>query len=184
MEKLSLRSSILLALLALGAMVVAFGCSQGGGDGQTPSAPEDTNVVERGTTVEDTVYGNQITTVEQTNASAGEDDIREEPSPDAQQNGQTVTVRVAGTEGLSFEGKVGGVQELKQVQGTTPEEYELPVKSDSGVVTASIRKRTRDEGSIKVEVVREGQVVVSNESSGGTGVVNVVWSSNRGARGE
>lgn len=90
-----------------------------------------------------------------------------------QQNLQPVTVRVTGTEGLSFTGMVGSSQGLEQVEGNVPNKYE--VSFGGTAVTAAIRKRERGQGALKVEILRDGRVVASEESSSATGVVNVVW---------
>lgn len=92
-----------------------------------------------------------------------------------QQRGEqrTVTVRITGTEGLSFSGRVGSAQDLRRVQGTVPEEYEIPF--GGAAVTATLRKQQPGGGTLGAEVVRGGEVVASRETSTRTGVVNVVW---------
>lgn len=90
-----------------------------------------------------------------------------------QQNLQPVTVRVTGTEGLAFTGMVGSSQGLKQVEGNVPNKYE--VSFGGTAVTAAIRKKEQGRGTLKVEIVRDGRVVASEESSAATGVVNLVW---------
>ena len=82
-------------------------------------------------------------------------------------------MRITGTEGLSFAGRVGTAQDRRRVQGSVPEEYEIPF--EGAAVTAAIRKREPGSGTLGVEVVRDGRVVASRETSTSTGVVNVVW---------
>ena len=90
---------------------------------------------------------------------------------------QTVTVRITGTEGLSFAGRVGSAQNLRRVEGSVPQEYELPFRG--AAVNASIRKQQPGEGTLGVEVVRSGEVVASRETSSTPGVLNVVWTPQR-----
>ncbi len=90
---------------------------------------------------------------------------------------QTIMVRIAGTEGVSFTGRIGSAQDLRRVQGSVPKEYELPFRG--AAVTAAIRKQQPGQGTLGVEVVRDGEVVASQETSTTTGVVNVVWTPQR-----
>lgn len=92
-----------------------------------------------------------------------------------QQQGQqqTVTVRITGTEGLAFSGRVGSAQELKRVEGSVPKEYELPFRG--GAATAAVRKQEPGRGTLRVEVVRGGEVIASQETSSAPGILNIVW---------
>lgn len=82
-------------------------------------------------------------------------------------------MRITGTEGLSFSGRVGSAQELKRVQGSVPKEYELLFRG--AAITAAIRKQEPGQGTLGVEVIRDGEVVTSKETSTAPGVLNVVW---------
>ncbi len=42
-------------------------------------------------------------------------------------------------------------------------------------MTAAVRKQEPQEGTLGVEVVRDGRVVATGESSTATGMVSVVW---------
>ena len=181
----------------LGLMMI-LGCEQSGSGGngsqpatlqhgttETAKTPGETTTssVGRATTKERTARngkGSQVDRQEATQSPAqpekqGNDGARGDRQE--RKKHPSATVRVAGTEGLSFVGNVGSGQELRQVKGTTPEEYELPLKPGAEIVTASIRKQQPQDGDIKVEVLREGQVVTSEESSGSVGMVNVIWTS-------
>jgi len=87
-------------------------------------------------------------------------------------------VSITGTQGLSFTGRVGSAQEMKRVEGSVPKKYEIP--SEGAAVTVTIRKDEPGEGTLGVEVVRDGQVFVSRETSSVPGVINVIWTSGQG----
>jgi len=84
-------------------------------------------------------------------------------------------VRVTGTEGISFSGRVGSSREMRRVEGSVPEEYELP--SRDAVANAALRKQEPGGGTLGVEVVLDGEVVASKETSTAPGVLNLVWTS-------
>lgn len=100
---------------------------------------------------------------------------RQERDQQGQQGQQTVTVRVTGTEGISFSGRVGSSREMRRVEGSVPEEYELP--SRGAVANAALRKQEPGGGTLGVEVVLDGEVVASKETSTAPGVLNLVWTS-------
>ena len=110
---------------------------------------------------------------------------REEQQAQGQQQGrqgqqghqETIIVRVTGTEGLSFSDRVGSTQDLQRVEGSVPEEYEIP--SRGAAVTATIRKQQPGQGTLGVEVVRDGRVVADRETSAAPGILNVVWTPQR-----
>ncbi len=127
-----------------------------------------------GSTAPRTQNGDQgDTTTREQGQTQRREDAREERSPDQQDEQQTVTVRITGTEGLAFAGRVNTAQDRRRVQGSVPEEYEVPF--EGAAVTAAVRKREPGAGILGVEVVRDGRVVASRETSASTGVVNVVW---------
>lgn len=176
-------------LLALSVLVtvMAVGCGQNGDGGDTQPSDAQTAVTEAGMTAEETTAGEESTT--QKKQDGGQDEAtrdqgqaqqrqgaREEGSSDRQQGEQqTIMVRVTGTEGLSFAGRVGTAQDRRRAQGRVPEEFEVPF--EGAAVTAVVRKQEPGGGTLGVEVVREGRVVASRETSTSTGVVNVVWTS-------
>lgn len=175
-----LAGSVLIAMLTVG-------CTQnGGGDGQPSGgqtavteggdmpAQEETTVGKGGTaqrTQGDS--GQEETTQDQRQTQQRESAREERPSDQQQDNQQIVTVRITGTEGLSFVGRVGTAQDQRRIQGSVPEEYEIPF--EGAAVTAALRKQEPQEGALGVEVVHDGEVVASRESSTSTGVVTVVW---------
>ena len=80
---------------------------------------------------------------------------------------------MTGTEGLSFSGRIGSAREMRRIEGSVPEEYELP--SGGAVVTAALRKREPGEGKLGVEVLLDGEEVAGRETSSAPGVLNLVW---------
>lgn len=161
--------------LAFGVLMamITIGCAQDGGSAQT-------TVTEEGLTAEETTP-DEGSTAQRTQGSGQEETTQEEQPSDQQGEQQTITVRITGTEGLSFVGRVGSyagsegtAQDLQRIQGSVPEEYEIPFK---GTVTASVRKQEPGEGTLGAEVVRNGRVVASEQTSTTTGVLNVGWTS-------
>ena len=94
-----------------------------------------------------------------------------------QQPQQTITVRITGTEGIPFSGRISSAQDVQRVEGSVPKNYEIAF--EDAAVTAAIRKQEPKQGTLKAEVVRGGEVVASRESSSATGVLNVVWTPKR-----
>lgn len=176
-------------LLALGTLVamILVGCAQNeNGNGQPPNeqtAVTETDMTEQETTADVGDLGNTTqrtqdgdrgdTTTQEQGQTQQQESAREERPSDQQGEQQTITVRITGSEGLAFAGRVGTAQDRQRVQGSVPEEYKIPFEGDA--VTAAVRKQEPQEGTLGVEVVREGQVVASTETSSATGVVNVVW---------
>lgn len=160
-------------LLAFGVLiaVVTAGCAQNGGGEDQPSDGQ-TAVTER---TQGSSGQEEETTQDQRQPQQRESTREGRPSSEQQSDQQTITVRITGTQGLTFAGRVGTAQDLRRVQGSVPEEYEIPF--EGAAVAASVRKQEPQEGTLGVEVVRDGEVVASRESSTLTGVVNVIWTS-------
>lgn len=186
------RSRELSILLFVLGLMTVLGCEQSGSGESTQSSTLQRGTTETARTSEDTTTSSvdRSTTKEQTahSSEAPQGSPRENTQsqspvqPEKQVNQDqrkrpSATVRVVGAEGLSFVGNIGSGRELSQVKGTTPEEYELPLKPGAEVITASIRKQEPQDGAIKVEVLREGRMVASKESSGPAGMLNIVWTS-------
>lgn len=138
-KQLNPRVPRLLVFGVLAAMM-SLGCAQspeeGGGDqtseGQTATTQGDTTAQ---ATIQATTQ--EATTSSQENASQQNNSQREggvrqtestmqqQQNQQDQQSRQTITVRVTGTEGLPFSGRVGSVQGMRRVEGSVPEEYEI-----------------------------------------------------------
>lgn len=166
--------ALLVALVVV--VAAAAGCGAGGGGDQAPSAGN-------GSTAEQT---SAATHKEKAPATQQKQETREttrEKQTSAQPNKETVTVRVKGEEGTAFSGSLGGAEGVRRVEGSVPESYEVPFGSGSsraGAVSASVRKEEQGGGALKVELVRDGEVVKSKESSGSSGFVNVVFAPRQG----
>ncbi len=132
-------------------------------------AEQQDNAAQQGNDAQDQGGGGQVEIT--MNAPPGQQN--QQPQRQEQQPQQTVTVRITGTEGLAFTGRVGSTQELKRVQGSVPKEYELPFRG--AAATAAVRKQEPGQGTLGVEVVWGGEVVASKETSSTPGILNVVW---------
>ena len=103
------------------------------------------------------------------------------PKPPAEEGGErdNVTVRLSGTPGTVFAGSYGNLDESTYEEGVLEEplEFEVDVR-DNGfdVVSASFVKPQPDEGSIKVEVLVDGEVVTESTTDIQYGALNVTWS--------
>lgn len=173
-------------LLTLGALVAIMlvGCAQNRGGEDQPS-DEQTALTETGVTTQQETTAEEGSTAQRTQERGQEEatqdqgqaqqreSVREEQPSDQQGERQTITVRITGTEGLAFAGRVSTAQDRRRVQGSVPEEYE--VLFEGAAVTAAFRKREPGGGTLGVEVIRDGRVVASRDTSTATGVVNVVW---------
>jgi hypothetical protein len=62
-----------------------------------------------------------------------------------------VTVRVHGTEGLRFEGTIGGLWNSRPVEGIIPAEFTIPGVGSNGIVTVVIQKRS-ESGTLEVSM--------------------------------
>lgn len=186
MKKALWKTSGVWHLLVLGVLMamITVGCAQNDG-GDQPSGGQTAVTEPSMTTAQETTAGEGSTTQrtrdgDQGNATTQEqgqtqqrESVREERPSDQQGEQQTITVRITGTEGLAFAGRVSSAQDRRRVQGSVPEEYEVPF--EGAAVTAAVRKQEPSAGTLGVEVVRDGRVVASRETSTSTGVVNVVW---------
>ncbi len=93
-----------------------------------------------------------------------------------------VVVRVSGTEGTSYQGTYGTPEEVQTVEGTIgagPTDYEVNVEGvEESALTAVFRKpRIDDEGTLRVQILDNGQVVAEGETIEEFGEVNINWPS-------
>lgn len=91
-----------------------------------------------------------------------------------------VTVRVSGTPGMIFAGTYGNTDKTQKADGILegePFEYEVEIR-DSGfdTVTATFVKALPDTGNLKVEILVDGEVVTTEESTSQYGALSVTWS--------
>lgn len=198
--------SLYLVTLAAILLVTVFGCSQSteeSGGGQTSGEQTAQTTPRAGTTDQETPTETTATggttqqpsqeQRQQARQQSRQDERQSQQADQQRQQGQqgqqrqqqnqqqsqrqTITVRVTGTEGLAFTGRVGSAQELRRVEGDVPEEYELPFAG--AAVTATLRKQEPSQGTLGVEVIRDGEVVANRNTSSPTGILNVVWTPQR-----
>lgn len=103
------------------------------------------------------------------------------PVPKDESGTAKALVRVTGTEGLKFTGNVGTLGGTRSVEGEIPQEYEVQVRTgemDFDSITAFFSKDFLDEteGTLRVEIVYEGQVVKQSETRAQAGSVTLNWS--------
>ncbi len=101
---------------------------------------------------------------------------------DAPARGTTgsLVLRISGTSGVEFSGDYTtpqGSQNLSGTLGTTPTDYELGGEGIAGlnVVTANVQKQGMG-GTLRVEILENGQVVQSAETNATTNAVSVTYS--------
>ena len=96
---------------------------------------------------------------------------------------ENVVVRVSGTPGTAYSGSYGTFQGAQAVDDTLriePADYEIE-GSVSDILAAVFRKtQPNDEGTLKVEILVDGEVVAEDETSEEVGVINVAWSPQTG----
>ena len=93
----------------------------------------------------------------------------------------SVVLRISGTPGVQFSGTYTtpeGSQDISCTLGTTPTDYELAGAGVGGmsVLTANVQKQGTY-GTLKVEILKDGQVVQSAETSATNNTVSVTYSS-------
>ena len=96
---------------------------------------------------------------------------------------ENVTLRVSGTPGTAYSGSYGSFQSAQSVNdtlGAEPVDYEIG-GSISDILAVVFRKtQPDDEGTLRVEILVDGEVVAEDETSEELGVVNVTWSAQTG----
>src|SRR5829696_329411 len=91
-------------------------------------------------------------------------------------------VRVSGTPGIDYSGSYGATQGQRTVDGilaAAPTEYDVEAKTgrfEFDAISAVFQKRSPGAGSLLVEIIHEGEVVASQETSAEFGVASVTWS--------
>lgn len=83
------------------------------------------------------------------------------------------TIEVSGTAGLEFSGSYGAVTSdgqstSKSVDGVVPAEYSV-----SGTIISCVFQKQVEAGTLKVEILKSGQVVAESDTSADYGVVSV-----------
>ena len=96
---------------------------------------------------------------------------------------ENVAVRVSGTPGTAYSGSYGSFQSAQSVNdtlGVEPVVYGIE-GSVSDILAVVFRKaQPTDEGTLRVEILVDGEVAAEDETSEEMGVVNVTWSPQTG----
>ena len=92
----------------------------------------------------------------------------------------SLVLRISGTPGVQFSGNYTtpqGSQNISGTLGTTPTDYELGGEGVAGlnVVTANVQKQETT-GTLKVEIIENGQVVQSGETNATNNTVSLTYS--------
>ena len=89
------------------------------------------------------------------------------------------TIKVSGTTGLEFSGSYlvttsNGQPISESVAGTVPAEYSVfgTNRITVSMVSVELQKQT-EEGTLKVEILKDNEVIASSETSAAYGVVSV-----------
>ena len=93
----------------------------------------------------------------------------------------SVVLRISGTSGVQFSGNYTtpqGSQDISGTLGTTPTDYKVGGEGVAGmsVVTVNVQKQG-SYGILKVEILKDGQVVQSAETNATNNAVSVTYSS-------
>jgi hypothetical protein len=93
----------------------------------------------------------------------------------------SVVLRISGTPGVQFSGNYTtpqGSQDISGTLGAAPTEYKLGGADVAGmsILTANVQKQGTY-GTLKVEILKDGQVVQSAETNATNNAVSVTYSS-------
>jgi len=96
---------------------------------------------------------------------------------------ENVVVRVSGTPGTAYSGSYGTFQSAQAVDDTLevePVDYEIEGRVSDILAVVFRKTQPADEGTLKVEILVDGEVVAEDETSEGIDVINVTWSPQTG----
>jgi hypothetical protein len=119
-----------------------------------------------------------VLTVNSLGASLGGGFAEDTPSGGAT---NSVVLRISGTQGVQFSGNYTtpqGSQDISGTLGADPTDYDLGGQDVAGmsVLTADVQKQGTY-GTLKVEILKDGQVVQSAETNATNNAVSVTYSS-------
>jgi hypothetical protein len=89
---------------------------------------------------------------------------------------QTITIRVSGTPGMSFSGNYGTLDSSRSVDGTTPDSFEVEVKTgflEFDSVSAVMQKQEQGSEELTVQMLVDGEVVKEQSTTAQFGVVSL-----------
>jgi hypothetical protein len=96
---------------------------------------------------------------------------------------ENVVVRVSGTPGTAYSGSYGTFQSAQAVDDTLevePVDYEIEGRVSDILAVVFRKTQPADEGTLKVEILVDGEVVAEDETSEEIDVINVTWSPQTG----
>jgi hypothetical protein len=94
---------------------------------------------------------------------------------------KAVTLRVTGSSGESFGANYGNLDSSRTVEGVSPTDYEIRVRTDprSGdYIAATAWKTAANSKELKVQVVDNGKVVKESKTTEDYGAASIRWSPN------
>ncbi len=100
------------------------------------------------------------------------------PEAPAGEERANVVVRLSGTPGTIFAGTYGNLDESTYEEGVLEEplEWEVDVRDEGFDVVNDSFVKPQPEGTLKVEIIADGEVVAERDTSIPHGAVNVSWS--------
>lgn len=148
---------LLLLVIALGAVLAGCGSGEEGGE-SAPAEPQPAAAEETA----------EATAPEETQA--------------AEASARTATVRLSGTEGTIYAGSYGNLDGSEYAEGLLegePVEFTVDLRgSGFDIVNASFSKpNAEDDGTLKIEILSDGEVVAEQEAETQYGTLNLTWSS-------
>ncbi len=112
----------------------------------------------------------------------GRDEARQQEPVAEEEGGVGVaTIEVSGTEGLRFEGFLSSLESSRSVEGTVPETYEIEYETGLfafDYISANFNKAITQypqPGTLRVEIVVDGEVVNHAETSAEYGTASASW---------
>ena len=91
----------------------------------------------------------------------------------------SLVIRVSGTPGVPFSGNITTAEGTENISGTvgaTPTDFEISGDGVAGLSVVTVNVRSQGTGSLKVELLENGQVVQVQETSAASGTVSLTYS--------
>lgn len=110
----------------------------------------------------------------------GENEPTQEPTEETAASENSVVVRVSGTPGTVYSGTYGTANEVRIVDdatiGDVPTDYDVgAVKAEDGLLNVSFSKSQPGDETLEAEILVNGEVVTSSETSAESGPVILNW---------
>jgi hypothetical protein len=91
----------------------------------------------------------------------------------------SLVLRISGTPGLPFSGNITTAEGTENISGTlgaAPMDFEISGDGVAGLNIVTVNVRSQGTGSLKVELLENGQVVQVQETSAATGSISLTYS--------